>query len=949
MKVKVATVALLCAALIPHAALAQGSTNPNDCSISPSGGSASGDITVEGTAEQFGQTVTLYGASVTFPTTLANDPVVDAYNSGAFGLVPGFNDILTEVTVVVDTEIATSEGSQPLVREQFVTVDIVDPDLIPGNGDEYLADLPAAVSLPNSNWSPTELTINFTQTVFIAMSGGIIIDCEPASTPIPFETLTVVTDPCNDVGTCNFPNGQCDFWGSCECFGDFGGPSCACSDSGTCSGNGFCDATGACVCTDPAWEGPTCSDPTCDPVVDCNSNGTCEAGQCVCGPGYTGDDCSTEICVPGVNCTSVPVGFADLLIRLAPVPGGSIVDGSTINWRNQEFSVFGLWPINLGLVPDINPMTVPTGGGIAIHADPGTDPASGTFTALYLSEYLTNPGYVFSIDGEGDFVCPNNVAVCGVLPGDSTFEGTFVTTTAAVTGTVVDDVGPGTLPTTIGGAPVSYVLDGALQCWPVVGGSQCTGTGYLSAFVAENTPVGMDVPVEFEQIFIDPSDPSGQTLVPVNATVIFDEVVDTGTPANTTLVTTSQAAGSISSDFELELDGMSVIFLDITTTADFNDDVTVCLEYSDTFANECDLRLLHNDDAPPNEFQDATLGEAHEDCPFPDGETTCENNLCINTVINRICGGATSLSPWVLAEYVGNEAPIADAGPDQPVTLVGTVVHLDGRASYDPEGDALTYQWTLSAPAGSTAMLTVPAPPDDFPGTAIFTPDVYGDYTATLIVTDSNGLPSTPDEMTVSFDNLPPVADAGPHQAVRVGDAVLLAGSGTDPNNDVLTYRWSLFSQPVGSTAALNDLTLQTPTFTPDLAGTYEIHLTVNDGLLDSETATVSVVATTAEGDLVEKLEQAIDAVNALDAAVFKNVSLQKNMAKHIGQALAHVDNGKFNAARDKLEAVLRKTDGCANGSSPDPNDWIVDCGAQSQVHPLIVQAIALIDEILGQ
>jgi len=44
---------------------------------------------------------------------------------------------------------------------------------------------------------------------------------------------------------------------------------------------------------------------------------------------------------------------------------------------------------------------------------------------------------------------------------------------------------------------------------------------------------------------------------------------------------------------------------------------------------------------------------------------------------------------------------------------------------------------------------------------------------------------------------------------------------------------------------------------------------------------------------------------------------------------------------------VLRKADGCADGGSPDPNDWIVDCAAQSQVHPPIVQAIALIDEIL--
>jgi len=35
-------------------------------------------------------------------------------------------------------------------------------------------------------------------------------------------------------------------------------------------------------------------------------------------------------------------------------------------------------------------------------------------------------------------------------------------------------------------------------------------------------------------------------------------------------------------------------------------------------------------------------------------------------------------------------------------------------------------------------------------------------------------------------------------------------------------------------------------------------------------------------------------------------------------------------------------------GRAPDPNDWIEDCEAQDLVDPLIVDAIALIDHVLG-
>lgn len=56
--------------------------------------------------------------------------------------------------------------------------------------------------------------------------------------------------------------------------------------------------------------------------------------------------------------------------------------------------------------------------------------------------------------------------------------------------------------------------------------------------------------------------------------------------------------------------------------------------------------------------------------------------------------------------------PVARAGTAQTVAF-GSRVRLDGRASSDPDGDALSFQWSrTSRPTGSTAALancTAPA------------------------------------------------------------------------------------------------------------------------------------------------------------------------------------------------------------------------------------------------
>jgi hypothetical protein len=74
---------------------------------------------------------------------------------------------------------------------------------------------------------------------------------------------------------------------------------------------------------------------------------------------------------------------------------------------------------------------------------------------------------------------------------------------------------------------------------------------------------------------------------------------------------------------------------------------------------------------------------------------------------------------------------VANAGPDQSVQT-GATVTLNGGASTDPEGDPLTFQWSLtSKPAGSAAALSDPAAV-----TPQLVADVGGDYVAQLVVSD---------------------------------------------------------------------------------------------------------------------------------------------------------------------------------------------------------------------
>jgi hypothetical protein len=93
--------------------------------------------------------------------------------------------------------------------------------------------------------------------------------------------------------------------------------------------------------------------------------------------------------------------------------------------------------------------------------------------------------------------------------------------------------------------------------------------------------------------------------------------------------------------------------------------------------------------------------------------------------------------------------------------------------------------------------------------------------------------------------NSVPVANAGANITAQTHVPVVVdASSSSDADGDPLTYKWSFGYRPVDSKPALSSLTSVKTTFTTDLPGTYNLNLVVNDGKVDSATATVTISVT---------------------------------------------------------------------------------------------------------
>jgi hypothetical protein len=91
--------------------------------------------------------------------------------------------------------------------------------------------------------------------------------------------------------------------------------------------------------------------------------------------------------------------------------------------------------------------------------------------------------------------------------------------------------------------------------------------------------------------------------------------------------------------------------------------------------------------------------------------------------------------------------------------------------------------------------------------------------------------------------NHAPAANAGTDLTGATGQAITLAGSGTDADGDALTYEWIIVSGPANG-GALTGATSASASFTATAAGAYVLRLTAKDPSTASGAASITVTIT---------------------------------------------------------------------------------------------------------
>jgi len=218
----------------------------------------------------------------------------------------------------------------------------------------------------------------------------------------------------------------------------------------------------------------------------------------------------------------------------------------------------------------------------------------------------------------------------------------------------------------------------------------------------------------------------------------------------------------------------------------------------------------------------------------------------------EVAGGGVPTDP-------SDHRPVARLVRAEQQTDPARVV-LDGGASWDPDGDTLTYTWEqLEGPAQVSLS-------DAHAQAPTVTLRAQGTYVWALTVRDGAST-SAPVEALVTVRDVAPAADAGPDRGGVVGHAVVLdAGLSSDANGEPCAATWEQTAGPSvelgpaaagGARRASGSVDGAAVRFVPPEAGVYAFQVTVTDPAGHASVDTVTVAVDEADAPLAAAVTRA--------------------------------------------------------------------------------------------
>ncbi|XP_074073612.1 dyslexia-associated protein KIAA0319-like protein homolog [Macrotis lagotis] len=214
-----------------------------------------------------------------------------------------------------------------------------------------------------------------------------------------------------------------------------------------------------------------------------------------------------------------------------------------------------------------------------------------------------------------------------------------------------------------------------------------------------------------------------------------------------------------------------------------------------------------------------------EDTPILKLTNLVPGNYTFSLTVVDSFGVSSSTTASLTVNKAVDYPPVANAGPNQVITLPQNSITLYGNQSTDDHGIA-SYEWSLSPSSKGKVV--------DMQG--VRTPALQlsamqeGDYTYQLTVTDTAGHQATTEVIVIvqPENNKPPQADAGPDKELTLPvDSTTLDGSKSLDDQKIISYLWEKTQGPDG--VRLENANNSIATVTGLQVGTYIFTLTVKD------------------------------------------------------------------------------------------------------------------------